>query len=98
MKRKIVVGSRGSKLALIQANSVVTKIRELNPDIEVDIRKIVTKGDRDHHVQLDHMEGIGLFVKELEEALLAGEIDLAVHSLKDMPTEIPEGLCLQAFN
>jgi len=96
VKTKIVVGSRGSKLALIQAKAVVTKIRELNPDIKVDISKIVTKGDHDRHAQLDHMEGIGVFVKELEEALLAGRIDLAVHSLKDVPTEIPQGLCLLA--
>ncbi len=96
MKTKIVVGSRGSKLALIQAESVVAKIREINPHVEVGISKIVTKGDRDRHAQLDHMEGIGVFVKELEEALLTGRIDLAVHSLKDVPTEIPQGLCLLA--
>ena len=96
MSRRIVVGSRGSKLALIQAEYVVTKIRETNPSIEVSISQIVTKGDRDRHVQLDQMAGIGVFVKELEEALLDGRIDLAVHSLKDMPTEIPAGLCLAA--
>ena len=96
MSRRIVVGSRGSKLALIQAEYVVTKIRETNPSIEVSISQIVTKGDRDRHVQLDQMAGIGVFVKELEEALLDGRIDLAVHSLKDMPTEIPQGLCLAA--
>ena len=96
MSRKIVVGSRGSKLALIQAESVAAKIRETNPSIEVSISQIVTKGDRDRHVQLDQMAGIGVFVKELEEALLDGRIDLAVHSLKDMPAEIPQGLCLAA--
>ena len=96
MSRKIVVGSRGSKLALIQAESVAAKIRETNPSIEVSISQIVTKGDRDRHVQLDQMVGIGVFVKELEEALLDGRIDLAVHSLKDMPAEIPQGLCLAA--
>jgi hydroxymethylbilane synthase len=96
MRRKIIVGTRGSKLALIQAESVLTKIRELAPRLEVAISKIATKGDRSIHVQLDHMEGIGVFVKELEEALLSGRIDLAVHSLKDMPTQIPQGLCLTA--
>ncbi len=96
MSRRIIVGSRGSKLALIQAESVVAKIRETNPDIEVSISHIVTKGDRNRHVQLDHMAGIGVFVKELEEALLDGRIDLAVHSLKDMPTQIPSGLYLTA--
>ena len=96
MRRTIVVGTRGSKLALIQAESVVTKIREVAPRLEVAISKITTKGDRNRHVQLDHMEGIGVFVKELEETLLSGRIDVAVHSLKDMPTQIPQGLCLAA--
>ena len=96
MSRRIVVGSRGSKLALIQAESVVAGIREANPDIEVSISLITTRGDRERHVQLDLMAGIGVFVKELEEALLDGRIDLAVHSLKDMPTEIPSGLRLAA--
>ncbi len=96
MTRRIVVGSRGSRLALIQAESVVDRIRETNPNIEVSISQIVTKGDRDRHVQLDQIAGIGVFVKELEEGLLDGRIDLAVHSLKDMPTEIPAGLCLAA--
>jgi len=96
MRRKLAVGSRGSKLALIQAESVVAKIREVNPGIEVGISKIVTKGDRYHQVQLDHGEGVGVFVKELEEALLDNRIDIAVHSLKDVPTEIPQDLCLLA--
>jgi len=96
MRRRIVIGSRGSKLALIQTESVVAKLREANPHIEVAISKIITKGDRNRHVQLDHMAGIGVFVKELEEALLSGQIDLAVHSLKDMPTQIPPGLALLA--
>ncbi len=68
MSRSIVVGSRGSKLALIQAESVVAKIRETNQDIEVSISQIVTKGDRNRHVHLDQMASIGVFVKELEEA------------------------------
>ncbi len=96
MKRKIVVGSRGSKLALIQAESVVAKIRKANPSLEVNISQIVTKGDRNRQTRFDQMDGVGVFVKELEEALLDGRIDLAVHSLKDMPTEIPQGLHLAA--
>jgi len=96
LRRKVIVGTRGSKLALIQAESVVTKIREVAPRLEVAISKITTKGDRDRHIQLDHMEGIGVFVKELEEALFSRRIDVAVHSLKDMPTQIPQGLCLAA--
>jgi len=96
MRKRIVVGSRGSKLSLIQAEYVVAKIRETNPDIEASISQIVTKGDRNRHVQLEQMASIGVFVKELEEALLNGQINLAVHSLKDMPTQIPSGLYLAA--
>lgn len=96
MKRKIVVGSRGSRLALIQAELVMAQIAELNPELEISIRRIVTGGDRSRHTRLDRMEGVGVFVKELEEALLSGRVDLAVHSLKDVPTQIPEGLCLRA--
>ncbi len=96
MKRKIVIVSRGSKLALIQTESVVAKIRKANPSLEVNISQIVTKGDRNRQTRFDQMDGVGVFVKELEEALLDGRIDLAVHSLKDMPTEIPQGLHLAA--
>lgn len=96
MRTKIVAGSRGSKLALIQAESVVAKIRQINPYLEVAISKIATKGDRNRHTQLDRLAGVGVFVKELEEALLDDRIDLAVHSLKDMPTQINQGLYLAA--
>lgn len=95
MSRRIIVGSRRSKLALIQAESVIAKIREANPNLEVSLSKIVTAGDRDRYTQLDRM-GTAIFVKELEEALLDGRIDIAVHSLKDLPTELPPGLCLLA--
>ncbi|MDP2916911.1 MAG: hydroxymethylbilane synthase [Dehalococcoidia bacterium] len=96
MKDRITIGSRGSKLALIQAEFVANGIRRLFPKSEVTICKIVTQGDRNPTVQLDHMERVGVFVKELEEALLDGRIDLAVHSLKDVPTETPAGLRLAA--
>ena len=96
MRTNIVVGSRGSKLALIQAELVASKIREANPHLEVGISKVVTKGDRDRRTQLDRMTEVGIFVKELEEALLDGRLDVAVHSLKDVPTELPQGLCLLA--
>ncbi len=96
MKTKIIVGSRSSKLALIQAELVAAKIREANPNLEVSISKIVTKGDRQRHTQLDQVASVGVFVKELEEALLDNRIDLAVHSLKDVPTQIPRGLHLAA--
>jgi hydroxymethylbilane synthase len=95
MRTKIVVGSRGSRLALIQTESVVSKLRAKRPDLEISIRKIITAGDRDRHTHLDRI-GVDVFVKELEEALLDGSIDLAVHSLKDVPTDIPKGLGLIA--
>src|SRR3990170_2891312 len=96
MSRKIVIGSRGSQLAVVQAESVAAGISEKYPGIEVGISRIVTRGDREDRVPLDRMAGIGVFVKELEEALLDGRIDLAVHSLKDMPAGIPAGLRLAA--
>jgi len=94
--KSITVGSRGSRLALIQAESVMANIEKLNPSLEVGIRRIATKGDRNPHARLDNMAVIGVFVKELEEALLDRQIDLAIHSLKDMPTQIPRGLRLAA--
>jgi len=96
MRTDIIVGSRGSRLALIQSESVAAKLSELNPHLKVSVSQIVTKGDRNRYARLDRMEGVGIFVRELEEALIDGSIDLAVHSLKDMPTEIPTGLCLAA--
>lgn len=97
MRAKLVIGSRGSKLALLQTESVAAKIKEINPGLEVSISRIVTQGDRNRQTRLDRMPGVGVFVKELEEALLDGRIDLAVHSLKDMPTDIPQGLSLVAI-
>jgi hydroxymethylbilane synthase len=93
MRRKLVVGSRGSQLALLQTESVVARIREANPNLEVSLSKIVTTGDRNHRVG---ETTIAIFVKELEEALLDGRIGIAVHSLKDVPTEVPPGLRLLA--
>lgn len=96
MKTSIVVGSRGSQLALIQAQSVIAKIKEINHRLDVRLNKIITTGDRDRRIRLDQIGNSGVFVKELEEALLDGRIDVAVHSLKDMPTQLPPGLCLLA--
>jgi hydroxymethylbilane synthase len=89
------VGTRGSKLAMIQTQMAVLKIKELNPQFDIIIHRIMTAGDRDRQTQLDQM-GIDVFVKELEEALLDHRIDLAVHSLKDMPTENPPDLGIVA--
>jgi hydroxymethylbilane synthase len=96
-RRKLVIGTRGSKLALWQANYIADCIRTQYPSVEVSLVHIVTTGDRILDVPLAKIGGKGLFTKELENAMLAGEIDLAVHSLKDMPTELPEGLLLAAI-
>ncbi len=95
MTRGVTIGTRGSQLARVQTNMVVGLLKAASPELEINIKKITTSGDRDRHTQLDRME-VAVFVKELEEALLDRRIDLAVHSLKDVPTEIPEGLTLIA--
>ncbi len=94
MRTPIVIGSRGSRLALIQAELVAAQLRTAYPQIKVTIHKIVTEGDHKTDVRLHQMAGEGVFVKELEAAMLDGRIDIAVHSLKDMPIEIPQELCL----
>lgn len=90
------MGSRKSDLALWQANFVKNEIETANPQVEVVIKKIVTRGDKILDVALSKIGDKGLFTKELEEALLNGQIDIAVHSLKDLETEMPEGLTLCA--
>jgi hydroxymethylbilane synthase len=94
--RKIAIGTRGSKLAVIQAQWVLTKLKETTPGLEANIVKITTRGDRYSGTALDKFAGQGVFIKELEKALADGEIDLAIHSLKDMPTEITRSLSLTA--
>jgi hydroxymethylbilane synthase len=90
----LVLGTRGSKLAVHQSEWVQARIRELAPHLSVTLRRIQTSGDKILDVPLAKIGGKGLFVKEIEEALLSGEIDLAVHSMKDVPTELPPGLDL----
>lgn len=92
----IRIGTRASLLALWQANWVKSRLEELHPGIDVTLVRIKTEGDR-IDFPLFAVGGKGLFVKEIEEALLRGEIDLAVHSAKDLPAEIPERLILSAF-
>lgn len=97
MKKSIKIGTRGSKLALWQANWVKSAITSINPSLSVDLIIIKTKGDKILDVPLAKVGGKGLFVKEIEEALLSRRIDIAVHSMKDMPAEIPDGLCIGAI-
>ena len=93
----ITIGTRASKLALWQAEYVAAEIEKHHPAVRVELRKMTTKGDRILDAPLAKIGGKGLFTKELEQAMLAGEIDLAVHSLKDMPTEVPAGLVIGAI-
>lgn len=97
MKTCLKIGTRQSLLALWQSNHIAALLREKYPDCEVVLKKIVTKGDRILDVPLAQIGGKGLFTKEIETELLDGTVDLAVHSLKDMPTVLPEGLCLTAI-
>lgn len=92
--KKIVVGSRGSKLAVTQTNWLIERLAAAHPDIAFELKIITTKGDRNQHQALDAIGDKGLFTAELEAELLSGEIQMAVHSMKDMPSTLPEGLCL----
>ena len=89
---KVVVGTRGSKLALTQTNWVIDQLKERNPQVEFEVKIIKTKGDLIQHLSLDKIGDKGLFVKEIEQQLLDKEIDIAVHSMKDMPSTLPAGL------
>ena len=94
---EIKIGTRGSQLALYQANWVKDRLTEVHPHLHVTLLKIKTTGDKIQDVPLAKIGGKGLFVKEIEEALIQKKIDLAVHSIKDVPTEFPEGLHLAAI-
>ena len=96
VRERVIIGTRGSSLALWQARHVKDRLRAGWPGLEVEVKVILTRGDLVRDRALSDVGGKGLFVKEIESALLEGEIDLAVHSLKDMPTEQPEGLELAA--
>ena len=95
---KVVIGTRKSRLALIQSSIVADYLRENFPDMEVSLLSTTTTGDRIQDKSLDKIGGKGLFVKELDRALLEGKSDLSVHSLKDMPFDEPEGLCTFAYS
>jgi hydroxymethylbilane synthase len=94
---QIRIGSRGSRLALVQAEWVRDRVAERQPGLRVEIEIINTKGDKLLDAPLAKIGDKGLFTKELESALLDGRIDVAVHSAKDMPTAVPEGLAIIAF-
>jgi hydroxymethylbilane synthase len=95
--QKIIIGSRGSQLALAQTNEIASQLRKLCPNTQISIKIIKTKGDKIIDVPLAKIGGKGLFIKELEEALLRKEIDIAVHSMKDVPTELHPELMIAAI-
>ncbi|MEL7160746.1 MAG: hydroxymethylbilane synthase, partial [Bacteroidota bacterium] len=92
----MIIATRGSRLALWQAHYVQDRLRELGIASELNVIK--TQGDRVQHLTFDKLEGKGFFTKEIEDALLDGRADIAVHSLKDLPTEQPDGLTLAALS
>lgn len=92
--RKLIVGSRRSKLAITQSQQFIEKLKAVDPEFDIEIKEIVTKGDRIIDKQLSKVGGKGLFVKEIQNELFNHGIDMAIHSLKDVPSVIPEGLTL----
>jgi hydroxymethylbilane synthase len=94
--RRIRIGTRGSRLALLQAHAVRTTLEEVLPGRPIEVEVIETEGDRVQDRPLDAMGGSGVFVKEIESALLEGRIDVAVHSMKDLTSTLPEGLAIAA--
>ncbi|NWN97968.1 MAG: hydroxymethylbilane synthase [Bacillus sp. (in: Bacteria)] len=92
--RKIIVGSRRSKLAMTQTNWVIDQLKKIGAPFTFELKEIVTKGDEILNVTLSKVGGKGLFVKEIEQAMLKKEIDIAVHSMKDMPAVLPDGLVI----
>lgn len=95
-KKRLVIGTRGSDLALWQAKHLQDALKAVGQDSELKIIK--TKGDKIQHLGFDKMEGKGFFTKEIEDALIRSDIDVAVHSLKDLPTESPEGLVIAGLS
>lgn len=95
--KKLTIATRGSQLALWQSNHIKSVLESQNPGLEVELNVIVTTGDRILDKALSQIGGKGLFLKELEEAMQRGEAQIAVHSLKDVPTELPEGFVLGAI-
>lgn len=96
MKSALKLGTRGSQLAIWQAQMVADQLKDVCPGLSVEIRIIKTTGDKILDVALSRIGDKGLFTKEIESELLQGNIDIAVHSMKDLPSEIPEGLCIGA--
>lgn len=96
MKSKLTIATRSSKLALWQANFIKDELLKLRQDLNIELKEMKTKGDYILDVALSKIGDKGLFTKEIEEAILSGEADIAVHSLKDLPTKLPNDLKIGA--
>jgi hydroxymethylbilane synthase len=96
MESKLIIGTRGSKLALWQAYYTQKLLKDIG--VESELKIIKTQGDKIQHLTFDKLEGKGFFTKEIEDCLLRGDIHLAVHSMKDLPTNSPKGLCITAVS
>ncbi len=96
MKKTYIVASRGSKLAVIQSEAVIKALSQLHPDIKFELKLITTEGDKDRRTALWDLKTSGFFTSQVEDALISGQADLAVHSFKDLPTEMPEQLIIAA--
>ena len=96
MRQRVLVGSRGSALALAQANEVIKTLRDRAPNLTCQVVAIKTKGDKLHESGESTLEGKSVFTKEIEDSLLNGEIQIAVHSMKDLTTDLPSGLTIAA--
>jgi hydroxymethylbilane synthase len=96
MKKTLIVATRDGSLALAQTEIVVSTLGNLYPDLDIRIKKITSEGDKDRRTTLWELKSTGFFTSKLEDALLAGEADIAVHSFKDLPTAIRKGLTIAA--
>jgi len=96
MKQHYLIGTRGSPLALAQTNEIVDLLKKVSPHIRCEVVPIRTQGDKMHDTGTVRVEGKSLFTKEIEDSLIQGEVDLAVHSMKDLTTDIPPGLLIAA--
>jgi hydroxymethylbilane synthase len=94
--RTLTVATRGGKLAIAQTGIVISALKKIYPGLQIEIKKVTTRGDRDRRTALWNLKETGFFTSQVEDALLAGQADLAVHSLKDIPTQLRQGLTIAA--
>ena len=96
MEKVLTVATRAGQLAIAQTNIVIGALKQIHPDIQIEIKEITTRGDRDRSTVLWNLKDSGFFTSQVEDALLTGEADFAVHSFKDLPTQQRDGLTIAA--